>query len=59
VAEAGDGREALELIRKDLLDLVFLDIAIPALNGLEMLARATREFPAVKMMILSMHVNEQ
>jgi YesN/AraC family two-component response regulator len=27
VAEAGDGREALELIRKDLLDLVFLDIA--------------------------------
>jgi DNA-binding NarL/FixJ family response regulator len=59
VAEAGDGREALELIRKHLPNLVLLDIAIPQLNGLEVLARATKEFPAVKMMILSMHANEE
>ena len=59
VAEAGDGRDALELIRKHLPNLVLLDIAIPELNGLEALARATKEFPAVKMMILSMHANEE
>jgi DNA-binding NarL/FixJ family response regulator len=59
VAEAGDGRETLELIRKHSPNLVLLDIALPELNGLEALARATKEFPAVKMMILSMHVNEQ
>ena len=35
VAEAGDGREALELIRNHLPNLVLLDIAIPELNGLE------------------------
>jgi DNA-binding NarL/FixJ family response regulator len=59
VAEAGDGRETLELIRKHSPNLVFLDIALPELNGLEALARATKEFPAVKMMILSMHANEE
>jgi DNA-binding NarL/FixJ family response regulator len=59
VAEAGDGREALELIRKHLPNLVLLDIAIPKLNGLEALARATKELPAVKIMILSMHANEE
>jgi DNA-binding NarL/FixJ family response regulator len=59
VAEAGDGREALELIRKHLPNLVLLDITIPELNGLEALARAKKEFPAVQMMILSMHANEE
>src|ERR1700741_1879866 len=56
VAEAGDGREALELTKKHLPNVVLMDIAIPGLNGLEALARATKEeFPAVKVIILSMH----
>ena len=59
VAEAGDGREALELIRKHLPNLVLLDIDIPELNGLEALSRATKELPAVKILILSMHANEE
>jgi DNA-binding NarL/FixJ family response regulator len=59
VSEAGDGREALELIKKQLPDLVLLDIAIPGLNGLEALARVTKEFPAVKVIVLSMHANEE
>jgi DNA-binding NarL/FixJ family response regulator len=59
VAEAGDGREALELIKKQLPNVALMDIAIPELNGLEALARATKEFSAVKMIILSMHANEE
>jgi DNA-binding NarL/FixJ family response regulator len=59
VAEAGDGREALELIKKQLPDVVLMDIAIPGLNGLEALARATKGFSAVKVIILSMHANEE
>jgi DNA-binding NarL/FixJ family response regulator len=43
VAEAGDGREALELIKKQLPDVVLMDIAIPELNGLEALARHANE----------------
>jgi DNA-binding NarL/FixJ family response regulator len=59
VAEAGYGYEALELIKKHFPNVVLMDIAIPELNGLEALARTTKEFPAVKVIILSMHANEE
>jgi DNA-binding NarL/FixJ family response regulator len=59
VAEASDGREALELAKNHLPDLMLLDIAMAGLNGLEALARATKEFSAVKVIILSMHANEE
>jgi CheY-like chemotaxis protein len=59
VTEAGDGREALELTKKHLPNVVLMDIAIPGLNGLEALARRTKEFSAVKVIILSMYANEE
>ncbi|MFL5305019.1 MAG: response regulator [Polyangia bacterium] len=55
VAETGDGQEALALIREMQPQIAFVDIAMPGLNGLEIAARATREFPATKVVILSMH----
>jgi DNA-binding NarL/FixJ family response regulator len=58
-AEAGDGREVLDLVRQHSPDLVLMDIAMPGLNGLEATARITREFPKVKVLILSMHQNEE
>jgi DNA-binding NarL/FixJ family response regulator len=36
-----------------------MDIAMKGLNGLEAAARAAREFPHVRVMILSMHANEE
>jgi DNA-binding NarL/FixJ family response regulator len=59
VAEAGDGREALELTKRHLPNVVLMDVAIPGLNGLETLARITKEFSAVKVIILSMHAHEE
>jgi len=59
VAEAGDGREALGQIAQCSPDLVLLDIAMPRLNGLETLARITRDFPTVKTVILSVFANEE
>jgi DNA-binding NarL/FixJ family response regulator len=58
VAEAGDGREAIALVKKHRPTLVLMDIAMPELNGLEAVARITKDFPAVKVIILSMYVNE-
>ena len=59
VAEASHGREALELIRKHLPEIAILDITIKEINGLEVAARVSREFPSVKSIILSMHAVEE
>lgn len=59
VAEATDGREALELIEVHRPHVVFMDISMRGLNGLEATARVTKEFPGVRVVILSMHQNEE
>lgn len=59
VAEASNGRQALELIQAQTPDLVLLDIGMKELNGLEVAERLTREHPGVKALILSMHANEE
>ena len=59
VGEAGNGREALELVKSLRPDVVFIDISMPGLNGLEAVARITKEFPDVRVIILSMHENEE
>lgn len=58
-AEADDGREALEMVELHRPNVVFMDISMRGLNGLEATARITREFPQVRVVILSMHQNEE
>jgi len=58
VAETGDGREALELIRKHRPDVALLDITMPSLTGLEVASRVAEELGAVRVIILSMHTSE-
>jgi DNA-binding NarL/FixJ family response regulator len=57
--EASNGREALEMIRTELPDLVLMDIAMRELGGLEALPRVAKNFPRVKVIILSAHANEE
>jgi DNA-binding NarL/FixJ family response regulator len=59
VGEAADGREALEQVRSAKPSVVFMDISMRGLNGLEATVRITREFPQVRVIILSMHQNEE
>jgi DNA-binding NarL/FixJ family response regulator len=59
VGEADDGREVLDLVKAQRPDVVLLDIAMPGLNGLEAAERMARDFPGVKIIILSMHHNEE
>ena len=53
--EAGNGREALELIERTEPDVALLDLAMPELHGLKVMEIVTRDFPNVKVIILSMH----
>jgi DNA-binding NarL/FixJ family response regulator len=59
VAEAGDGYEALRLIGEHAPQIALFDIGMPGLNGLETAARVTKEFPAVRVVMLSMHKSEE
>lgn len=59
LAEANDGREALQLVDQLRPDVILMDIAMNNMNGLEATARIAREYPRVKVIILSMHTNEE
>lgn len=59
VGEASNGREALALVRSELPNLVLMDIAMPELNGLDTLAKIVKNFPGVKVVVLSAHANEE
>ena len=59
VGQAGDGREALRLIRKHRPNIVLLDITMPELNGFEVLDQTVRECPEVSVIVLSVHEAEE
>jgi DNA-binding NarL/FixJ family response regulator len=59
LAEAGDGKQALELIRTLQPDVVLLDIAMPQLSGLEVLREASAAYPDVRSIILTVHETEE
>jgi DNA-binding NarL/FixJ family response regulator len=59
VAEAADGRRALQLIEQLRPDIVLMDISMPGLNGLEATARVVRDYPETRVIILSMHTAEE
>jgi len=47
------------MVKTKLPDLVLMDIAMADLNGLDALSRIAKDFPDVKVMILSAHANEE
>ena len=59
VAEAGDGAEAVELAREHRPDLAILDISMPRMTGLQAARELRRRVPETRLLMLSMHDNEQ
>ncbi|MFE3180308.1 response regulator [Streptomyces violascens] len=53
VAEATNGREAVELARSHAVDVVLLDIQMPEMDGLSALAELRRTVPAARVIILT------
>lgn len=57
--EAGDGHEALLLVDRLRPHVAVLDIRLPAMNGLDVAARLAQTHPETRVLVLSMHANEE
>jgi len=55
VADADDGRKAIELVRELAPDIVIMDVTMPGLNGIEATRLIAAELPDVKIVALSIH----
>jgi DNA-binding NarL/FixJ family response regulator len=58
VAEAGDGREAIQQALALNPDVILLDVGMPLLNGIEATRQILRRLPDMRVLILSMHAEE-
>jgi DNA-binding NarL/FixJ family response regulator len=59
VGEAEDGREAVEKVLELSPEVVVMDIGMPSLNGLEAVKAIKKRLPTTRILILSMHENEE
>ena len=58
VSEAGDGREALRRLKEtDGADILFTDVQMPLMDGLELIREAERLFPDMKILIFSSYAD--
>ncbi len=59
VGEVSDGEEVLRLLKKELADLVIMDITMPKMNGLEAAEIVKRRYPRTKVLMLTMHKTKE
>jgi len=58
VGEAGDGLEAVRIVKATKPNVLVLDLMIPHLHGLEVTRQLSKDCPRTKIVILSMHADE-
>jgi len=59
ITEAGTGFQALECLRRQRFDLAIVDLSMPGMSGLDLIRRIKAEYAAVRVLVLSMHAEEQ
>ncbi len=53
--EADDAQQALEILRREKIDLLIVDISMPGLSGLDLTRRVVSSWPTLPVLVLSMH----
>ena len=59
VAEAADGHEVMERVRALEFDVLILDMSMPGKSGIELIKQVKAERPKLRVLILSMHEEDQ
>jgi DNA-binding NarL/FixJ family response regulator len=59
VAEAADGREAIQLALSKTPDVAVIDLSMPGMDGLEVVSYLKSVYPKLPILILTMHAEEQ
>lgn len=59
IGQAGNGSEAMRLIREESWDMVLLDIGLPGKNGIEVLKQIKAEHKKLPVLMLSMYPDDQ
>ena len=59
VGEVGDGEALLSFVKSNMPNLVILDISMPNINGVDLTTTLKKKYPALKILILTMHKNKQ
>lgn len=59
VGEAGDGREAIDLVERLKPDLVLTDLSMPRMNGMEAIREIKRRSPVTRLIVLTVHNTEE
>ncbi|WP_397444553.1 response regulator [Polaribacter sp. R77954] len=59
IDEASNGKEALQVISKNKPDVLIVDIRMPEMNGIEVVAEINKHHKKVKTLVLSMHDSEE
>ena len=59
VAEAADGHQVMERVRAEDFDVLILDMSMPGKSGIELIKQVKAEKPKLRVLVLSMHEEEQ
>jgi len=58
VAQAANGREAIQMFRQHRPDITLMDLQMPIMNGLDAMVAIRGEFPDAKIIILTTYGND-
>lgn len=53
IAQAADGLEALKIVEEASPDIIFCDIVMPNMDGIEFLSEAAKKFPTIPVVMLT------
>ena len=59
VGEAENGRDAVRAVAQHQPDVVLMDLTMPGMNGMEAISDIKRRFPAVRVLVLTLHKTEE